>query len=552
MRKLCAFLLLLSFTSFRTSAQDTGFVPGELMVMLRSNDDVAQLEKDLSLLNSQYTGLKSRQQLSKRLHAWLFSFHTSIDHYQMMNAIAKHPLVILVQSNHYVYDRLTPNDTQFGSMWDMNNTGQTGGTTDADIDAVEAWDITTGGLTVAGDTIVVAVVDNGFSLSHQDLRFWKNYGEIPNNSVDDDGNGYVDDYNGWNAYNNNGTITSSTHGTHVTGTVGARGNNNLGVTGVNWNVKVMPVQGSSGTESTVVLAYDYVLNARALYNSTNGAQGAFVVSTNASFGVDQGQPSAFPLWCAMYDSLGAQGILNAGATANQNWDIDAVGDIPTACPSPFMISVTNTTHNDVRNSGAAYGLTTIDLGAPGTNILSTTPGNNYSNLTGTSMATPHVAGAIALMWAAACQQMIDDYRLYPDSLAEVMKDYLLTGTDPLTNLSGMCVTGGRLNLNGALLNVLSYNCLTTSASSNENEALLHVYPNPALDELQVSCYFARQTSAQIILVNMLGEAVMAQQFEAAAGVNQQKLSTTGLDAGVYFIMIKTTNGLISGGKIVKQ
>src|SRR5690606_10330895 len=105
----------------------------------------------------------------------------------------------------------------------------------------------------------------------------------------------------------------------------------------------------------------------------------------------------YPIWCGFYDDLGAHGILSAGATANANWNIDTMGDVPTACPSDYMVAVTNTTHNDTKNGGAGYGATQIDLGAPGTSILSTTPGGGYGTSTGTSMATPHVAGAIGLI-----------------------------------------------------------------------------------------------------------------------------------------------------------
>src|SRR4030095_15216469 len=175
-----------------------------------------------------------------------------------------------------VTERVIPNDPSFGQQWSLNNTGQSGGTPDADIDGPEAWNLTTSGLTAAGDSIVVAIVDGGFYLTHPDLKFWKNWFEIPGNGIDDDNNGYVDDVDGWNAYNNNGNITGNTHGSHCSGIAGAIGNNNTGISGVNWNVKIMAVMGSSGTEAVVVRAYGYCLKQRKVYDQTNGQRGAFV------------------------------------------------------------------------------------------------------------------------------------------------------------------------------------------------------------------------------------------------------------------------------------
>jgi hypothetical protein len=461
-----AIILLLStvFTG-STFSQESEYLRGELIIQLKNHVTVQSVENAFESVS-----LKVKETVYDYMNVYLFSFDPSKENETvLLDAVKQHSFVKAAQFNHIMTlrrgveenanispspDRSTiPNDTRFNEQWALNNTGQSGGVVDADIDAVEAWDFTTGGITALGDTIVVAVVDGGFLLTHPDLNFWVNHGEIPGNGIDDDGNGYIDDVNGWNAYNSNGTITSDGHGTHVSGIVGARGNNSLGVAGVNWNVKVMAIQGSSSSEATVLKAYGYAHKNRMLYNQTNGQKGAFVVATNASFGVDYGNPANFPLWCAFYDSMGVQGIISFGATANLGINIDIQGDIPTACPSDYLVAVTNTNSSDAKNSGAAYGLTTIDLGAPGTAILSTYTSNGYSSLTGTSMATPTAAGAFALMLSGANAGLMTAYKNNPATGALTFKQFLMESTDPIPALAGITVTGGRINAFNAILAV---------------------------------------------------------------------------------------------------
>ncbi|MFL3026879.1 MAG: S8 family serine peptidase [Candidatus Neomarinimicrobiota bacterium] len=368
------------------------------------------------------------------------------------------PYIDKVMPDTKVSRRNIPDDNQFDQQWALHNTGQSGGTIDADIDAIEAWDISTGGVTPLGDTIVVAIVDGGMLLTHNDLipNLWTNYGEIPGNGIDDDDNGYIDDIHGWNAYSSNGSIPSDGHGTHVAGIVGAKGNNGDYVSGVNWDVKLMALGGSSGTTSIVLEAYGYILDQRAIYDSTGGTSGAFVVATNSSFGVNNADcnSATYSLWNDMYNALGEYGILSCGATMNNNSNVDVTGDVPTGCNSDYMISVTNTTRNDSKNSGAAYGLTTIDLGAPGTQILSTYTGGGTSSLSGTSMASPQVAGAIGLIHSSMSSGLASLFRASPDQGAMIIKQIILEGTDQLSSLNGITVSGGRLNLyNSAVLSM---------------------------------------------------------------------------------------------------
>ncbi|HRH39772.1 MAG TPA: S8 family serine peptidase, partial [Flavobacteriales bacterium] len=352
---------------------------------------------DLASINGVASGLKVEREVSAPMRAWLLRFDQGAMNDQLLlRTVRNHDAVQLAQFNHYITERVAPNDAQYDQQWQHQN-----------IDSEVAWDVTTGGVTATGDTIVVAIIE-GADLTHADLsgNAWHNWQEIAGNGVDDDGNGYVDDVRGWNTPGDNDVVYSGSHGTQVAGMIGAKGNNATGVAGANWNVRMMPVLYGTTQEASVVAAYTYPLVMRRRYNASNGATGAFVVATNASWGIDGGQPADSPLWCAMYDTLGTAGILNCGATANNAVDVDVVGDLPTACPSDFMVSVTATNNLDQRTF-SAWGLTTIDVGAPGASVYTTAVGGGYTSTSGTSFASPLTAGVIALLYSAPCSSLMD-------------------------------------------------------------------------------------------------------------------------------------------------
>lgn len=445
--------------------QGTGFaqkpthVPGEILVSFHAG---ANPESVLRRLESQtpLSGWVLDKKVSGLLNVWSFSNPENIFEVQALNWFRRQPEVQMAQFNHELSLReqavqapqqihlgpsLWPNDPFVDQQWQYKNTITPG----ADLSAAEAWGISTGGVTPAGDSIVLAVIDGGIDQNHADWadNLWRNRLEIPNDNIDNDGNGFVDDYRGWNFYDNNDDIGGATsiHGTPVGGIVAAKGNNALGIAGTNWNAKLMFIAGK-GLESVILQSYDYVYAARKRYNDTHGAKGAFVVAVNCSWGVNYGQPSDAPLWCAALDSLGTVGILTVGATANIPVDVDVAGDLPTTCPSDYLISVTSVTKTDAKASNAAWGAQAIDLGAPGQDIYTLVSGNKYAFQSGTSFAAPHVSGALGLLYAAPCPNLVALAKTEPASAALWAKTILLNSAVPIPALKDITHTGSRLNL----------------------------------------------------------------------------------------------------------
>ncbi len=339
------------------------------------------------------------------------------------------PEIAYAERNYIVRAIATPNDPRFPELYGLNNTGQTGGTADADVDAIEAWDNSVG-----SSDIVVGVVDTGVDYDHEDLaaNIWVNPAELPGNGLDDDGNGVIDDVHGFNAITGSGDPRDdNNHGSHCSGTIGAVGNNGIGVAGVNWQVTIMGLKflnaGGSGTLEGAISAIDYAVaqrnagvNLRVLSNSWSGG------------GFSQGLLDAIT---AANDA----GILFVAAAGNASNDNDVIPTFPASYEAPNVVAVAATDDNDLLAGFSSFGATSVDLGAPGVDVLSTTIGNTYSVFSGTSMATPHVAGAAALVLSANDTLSVTE-----------LKDALLLSGDPIPALEGITVTGRRLNAASAL------------------------------------------------------------------------------------------------------
>lgn len=437
------YIVLISlFYSFSNAQTNRYTIPTELLVLPQKSFAIQEF----------YLNDVQVEEVSKSMNIFLLRCTSSNRAQELLAKYKNDKRIIAIQYNHqFDYRSYTPIDSYYTNQWYLNNTGQYGYTAGVDIDAPLAWDSSTTNITKYGDTLVVAIADVKFDLNHRDINYFKNYDEIPLNGIDDDANGYIDDYNGWNALLNNDDVNLSTsaHATQLAGIVGAK-HDNKGIAGICNGVKILPIY-TQAIESQAIEAYAYIVDMRKMYDQTGGTKGAYIVSSNTSFGIDNAFAIDFPIWCAMYDSMGKYGILSAAATANRYQDVDVVGDIPTTCLSNFMISTTNITGTNTLSTSAAYGSSSIDLAAPGINIFSCIGSDAYAGGNGTSYASPQIAGAVAYLMSYACPKFLDLYASFPDSAMLLLKKYILDGSVAVPDLTGKTVTGGRLNLYQSIL-----------------------------------------------------------------------------------------------------
>ena len=412
------------------------YVPDELLVKFRKE---AKADERLKQLGGQK--LKDYGELRwQRIRISGMSLGKALERYRSV------PEVEAVQPNFIYRTQVTTNDPRLNELYGLTK-----------IQAPNTWDRTTG-----SQSVVVAVLDLGIDYNHEDLNanMWRNPGETgvdgvgankATNMVDDDANGYVDDVFGIDTINDDtNPMDDGGHGTHVAGTIGAVGNNAKGVVGVNWTVSLMAIKShgfdGNGTSASVVEAYQYAAMMR--------RRGVNVRVTNSSWG---GAPEAASYDQALKDAIDDAGnadILNVCAAGNSNNNNDASPFYPASYDSPSIVSVAASDQNDDPAAFSSYGATSVDIAAPGVAILSTFPvaSGSYAVLGGTSMATPHVSGAAALLFA-----------FNPLLNRSTMKSLLLTNTDPLPPSWGTKpIVSGRLNVLRALQNIPTTNQIDNS------------------------------------------------------------------------------------------
>ncbi len=454
---------VICLTVFPAFAQSSDFVPGQILVKMKSDRSASRKAAFKTALKA--SELKTFSNVEVEL--WeIEGALAKADIETIIQQYASHPDLEFIEPNYlYSTTMTTPNDPMFGLQWNLHNIAQNGGTAGADIDATLAWSLASG-----SPEVVVAVIDAGIDWTHEDLvdNIWQNMGEDADgdgqvlewngtawvfdtgdeNGIDDDGNGYVDDFVGWDFRNNdNNPYGTSGHGTHVSGIIGASGDNNIGIAGVSWKVQLAGLKFLSdfgyGTTADAVEALNYAVSM------------GMPISNN-SWG---GGPYSTALSQAIQNAETNNHLMITAAGNDYGNDNDIAPRYPASYDHPNIISVTSTDQNDGLSGFSNFGATNVDIAAPGSLILSCFPGDTYQILSGTSMAAPHVAGTAALLKG-----------IYPDMPYSEIKEAILNSVENSPALNGKCSSNGRLNV----YNAINYYGSPLSGNCRANDSLILV------------------------------------------------------------------------------
>ena len=388
------------------------YLANEVIIRLAPTSEDDALTAELSALGA--TVLSIDSPLSSQFGFVRLQLPYDVDADEAIDQLYRAGVAAEAERHYLAGVSAVPNDPDYSRLWGMPT-----------IRAPEAWEHTTG-----ERSMVVAVIDTGIDIDHPDLaaNLWTNPNEIPGNGIDDDNNGYIDDIHGWDFVNKDANPDDDHgHGSHCAGTIGAVGDNGVGVAGVNWSVSLMGLKVLSANGSGSL----WGLSEAILYAARMG-----VPVSSASLGCEGCNVSYVR---SALDALEESGGLFIAAAGNSGKDNDSAPHYPSSHTQDAVISVAATGSDDRLASFSNYGRVSVDLAAPGVGILSTTPGGRYASYNGTSMATPHVAGAVALYWAQ-----------HPDSDAATVKERLLATATPLSSLQNRVLSAARLDV-GALI-----------------------------------------------------------------------------------------------------
>lgn len=503
-------------------------------ILFSQNDWIIQFD-DINANKSFDTSLEL---LSPQLKAYRLKSQQSVSKDSVYRSLKKYGTIKYLFENRTIpYRMRIPDDELFFEQWNLNN-----------IEVPRVWEETIGGSFINGEEAVIAIMDDGFDVSHEDLNsnIWTNAVEIPNDNIDNDGNGYIDDHMGLNIEDQNDVHPIESHGSRVTGIIGGVGDNGVGISGINWNAKILLMSNVSNV-AEVIVASEYLYNLKDRYLKTGGAEGANIVVSNYSAGLRRTFPSELPTWCEVYDLLGSVGILSVGAVPNEDYDIEEEGDMPTLCESDYLIMVTNSDHEDNKVFEAAVDRTHVDLAAPGENIRSTELNGNYGFITGTSASTPHVAGAIGLLYTIPCLNLAQMAEQAPESTALLMKEAILSGVDKNETLKET-VSGGRLNVYQALLR-LGNVCGESSVGELElrNVSIREEMSKQSL-ELKIEYSTGIFTDHKLWVFDIMGNKFHESTFNPDVfGEKEITISLNGIPSGAYVVSI--FDGMSSTSKL---
>lgn len=451
------FLCCLTANVMVAQSAETASIENELIVRVANSEDFTELYRSLT----KSFGPHPYQQIARNFHLYLLE---DSEDGKLHDWLIRQGIVLSVTRNRTVSPRLSPNDELYQEQWALPLIGME-----------NVWDNAKADVTPQGDSIVIAIFDDGYLQNHPDLnaQTWKNSGEIPDDNQDNDQNGYIDDYYGWNFRTSTDEHNTGGHGSPVAGIAGASGDNGIGISGVALNTKLLPLTPSLRfTEIFESMDYAYAL--RKKYNESDGQEGAFIVAANFSLGVDGSFPNEVEPWCDLHDSLGNVGILSVGSVTNSSVDVSIEGDIPTLCPSPYLITVTQTNKNDeLPSDEGGYNSLFVDLAAPGDGILSTSSNFDYREFDGSSAAAPLVSGAIASLYSVPCPTLTAAAKEAPAETALRMKSLIMGTTVSRPSLEGRSVSGGRLDVFAAVLAATEFCAIETAPFE-----IQRTFPNP--------------------------------------------------------------------------